>query len=309
LKTSIIHYASQNISKTVLSVPQGIDVKFCGRNLHFKEFFLADVKERFNADVIFPLPKANEYVMHIDYQKHEMSLLDSIPGQIASTHPVQSTIDIDEGDIVVSLPFSLINCCGEILRFNINGAIDTGSGGYLISYGGLYTLGDKHIVSFINHEQKYHCQTGDGLYIIPQVYPYKDMFIIKVKNDSDISTLVFGNALLAHYDLWLDFKKLRMYARVQDYYVHPYNDFLEAEGKNLYVTKVQEGVYVECCRKSSLLWSAGLRHGDLIIGMDGHFSSNITKTDVTDFFRGEGKHEFYIYRNNDTLTISSKSLM
>ena len=238
-----------------------------------------------------------------------MSLLDSIPGQIASTHPVQSTIDIDEGDIVVSLPFSLINCCGEILRFNINGAIDTGSGGYLISYGGLYTLGDKHIVSFINHEQKYHCQTGDGLYIIPQVYPYKDMFIIKVKNDSDISTLVFGNALLAHYDLWLDFKKLRMYARVQDYYVHPYNDFLEAEGKNLYVTKVQEGVYVECCRKSSLLWSAGLRHGDLIIGMDGHFSSNITKTDVTDFFRGEGKHEFYIYRNNDTLTISSKSLM
>jgi hypothetical protein len=104
-------------------------VTFYGRNLHFKEFFLADVKERFNADVIFSLPKANEYVMHIDYQKHEMSLFDSITGQITSTHPAQSTIEIDEGDIVVSLPFSLINSSGEILRFNINGAIDTGSDG------------------------------------------------------------------------------------------------------------------------------------------------------------------------------------
>ncbi len=301
--TDIIYYASRDSHRVSTSVSKNLQVGFCGKVFHFETFHLDNVRELFNADVLLPLANNGRCALHIDYEKRLISWKEHIPAEIVSTHTIQSDIYIDNGNLVVTLPFYLTDSKGEAAPFRLTGTIDTGSGGYLTAYGGLIAIDDTPLISLIKSIRPFHCITGDLLYVISQTSPFTDTINIVEKTDTQLATLIFGNALLSHYDIWLDLEALRLYARVNGTYVHPYNDYLTASGKNLFVTRTQEGTFVNCCSSSSPLWTLGLRSGDLILGKDNHFTPVLSSEDLRIFYTEPDKYKLYVCRDRDTITL------
>lgn len=101
-------------------------------------------------------------------------------------------------------------------------------------------------------------------------------------------------------------KQHRMLASVNQSFVHPFNDYLEAIDKNLHITKTQDGIFVNCCRLYSVPWSLGLRSGDVIIGKNGKITSDIRSEDVLEFCKAGDDYNLYVYRQGDTLTLNNR---
>lgn len=292
-----------DISSNAIISSQDLDVGFCDKNLHFNKLLFADIKKSLGVDLVFSLPISSNLVVHIDFVNSQLSLNDSIPTEVISTHQIQSGIKKYGSDIEISLPFSFTNERGEHLSCILDGTIDTGSGSYMTAYGGRYVVGDEKMLSFLSKSRIVLTDSNEEMFLLNQQEPFDDIASIIVRRNSHIATLIFGNAILSHYDIWMDLKDNKLYAHVIDDYIPPQQRYLEATGKNMIARPTKEGLFVEYCSRYSPLSKSGFRRGDLIIGMDGEYSRTITGTALLEFDEKKRLHEAYILRNNDTLTL------
>lgn len=286
-------------------VQQGIDVLLAGQILHFSEFVLDDLQNRLGVLAMVSIPENDSRVWHFDYGNKMLSILDSIPGALDTSAMDKSGISRINGDIFVSLPFSLVNSVGDPLSCRIGGVFDTGSGKYLVAYGGLYVFENKETERFVARSKKLsEIGTRSELYYLEQIVPSRGKICVELDRRSHIAVLNFGNSLLAHYDLWLDLKSERMYASAVEQYVSPFQDFFESRQLEFRTTLTNHGMLIDYCRPGTRSQAAGFREGDLIVKVDDKpYHQGITRKDIFEFEDGQTQHRVSIIRDADTLSL------
>lgn len=258
LSEAIIEYLSGGHKFNGKLIDQEINLSFGNSYIHFDNFTTDSIFSRFGVNAIVPIPLNDNHIWNFDYGAQTINIVDTLPKEVVQDCSVKSKISREGSDIFYSLPFSFNNTSGDLVT-DINGAMDTGSGCDITTYGGLFTLNDLYTQKYIESCDYFIDNNRNNQYYkVRQTEPYEDNVLIKNVTSSNEAVLVFGNSLLAHYNIWLDLKEGIMYGRVLGNYLSPYCDMLSRNEQDTF-RYTSQGLLIEYCQEGSQYWNCGLQ--------------------------------------------------
>ena len=296
----LLHYVSKDSRVSAIPVNQDIDVLWGTDTLRYSRFVLTDVKGAMNADAILPFPSFDSHIWHFDYQNQRISRADTLPSNIKKKGAFQSTIKVQRNTLFITMPFLLRGESGDTLSCSISGAFDTGSGGYLTAHGGLLPIEDSRARSLLSKQPKHYLiDRNDYLVFIDNVSPFQGKLRITVVEDSSTAILLFGNAVLSHYDIWVDFTQMKLLGFIIDQPAHPFQEYCDSTGSSVYLTPTKDGLAVDYCNPHSICWDAGLHQGDIIVSVDDKNHRMVRREDIFKFDENNPEHCVTIVRGKE----------
>ena len=296
----LLHYVSNDSRVPAIPVNQDIDVIWGADTLRYNRFVLADVKGSMNADAILPFPSFDSHIWHFDYQKQRISRSDTLPSNIKKKGAFQSTIKVQRNTLFITMPFLLRGESGDTLSCSISGAFDTGSGGYLTAHGGLLPIEDGRVRTLLSKQPKHYLiDRNDYLLFIDNASPFQGKLRISVVEDSSAAIILFGNAVLSHYDIWVDFAQMKLFGFIIDQPNHPFQEYCDSTGSSIYFTPTNDGLVVDYCNPLSICWDAGLRQGDIIVSVDDKNHQMVRREDIFKFDENHPEHCVTIVRGKE----------
>lgn len=278
-----------------------INLKFGEDTIHYTAYYVDNVIDKFGVPIIFTIPPTSKKTWHIDYALRQLEIIDVMPDIPIDSLAVVSDVKISNGDMHVVIPFNFVNGTDSI-AYRLSGIIDTGNSKGIVEFGNTVCFNSDEMKSFMSSIQTHNLKNGMSVcYLYDNLL--KEYIRTAFMKNSNYSALVFGNELLAHYNIYIDMSDKKFYAINSQAYKHPYEIYSENHDVNMFVYKTDKGMLVDYVAKQTPYYKSGIRRGDIILSIDGIEAESLPP-DIGKRLAGTEKiHNIAIQRNADTLQL------
>lgn len=243
-----------------------IDLYLGNDTIHYTTYYVDNVIEKFGVPIVFSIPRKDKRIWHINYELQELDILDTLPNVPVDSIDIISEIELANEDIHISMDFMFINEKDSI-NCRLSGILDTGTNKGLVEFGRTENFNTIEMRRFISDIQKYNLNNGSYVcYLYDRDLKNHLKTVFKV--NSNHSLTVFGNELLAYFNIYVDMFHKKLYAIKIPNYKHPYEAYSEKNEVNMFLQKIDKGILVDYVAKHSTFCKAGIQRGDIILSID-----------------------------------------